>query len=221
MRSVTKYKRDATLCPLSARERIELKRLCQVARHLDAMNAIPATSSNFSLRASADRFLISRSGIHKRLLEPHHFIRANFDGFAVNAQAPKPSDETLLHAMLYRHLPWAGAIVHCHARELESVRAPEHVFKGHELLKALGKSSHEEPLELPVFMNSQDMEALSLEVESRLFQAGDATLGPAQCVGFVLQEHGAYVVGRSVVEAELRMEALIHLMATQATQARD
>ena len=211
MKAVSRYLKDASFCPLSLYERIELKRLCAAARRLDTMQAIPATSSNFSLRSSKSTFLISRSGIHKRLLEPAHFIRTNLAGEPVHPLSPKPSDETLLHALLYKHLPQVGSIVHCHARELEFLRAPEHRFEGHELLKALGKSNHEEPLDFPVFKNSQDMIALAKLIEKNLFE--ESTL--RSVFGFMLERHGIYVVGKNVAQAEMRLEALLHLLATQ------
>lgn len=212
MRTIWKYKRDASFFPLSAHERIRLSRLCGVARRLDDRLAIPATSSNFSVRASEASFLISRSGIHKRLLTPEHFIRTDLDGCPLHPMAPKPSDETLLHALLYRAFPKAGAIVHCHAPELEKARAPRFVFEGHELLKALGAPSHEVPFELAVFPNSQDMAALAASIEARLLEPGHSH-------GFVLEKHGIYVVGENVEKALMKLEALLHLLATQATSA--
>ena len=208
--------RDASFCLLSLRERIELKRLCAVARRLDSVQAIPATSSNFSLRAGANAFLISRSGIHKRLLEPSHFIRAHLTGMPVNIQAPKPSDETLLHAMLYKNLPSAGAIVHCHARELEFLRAPKYLLEGHELLKALGTPDHETDVVLPVFKNSQNMAELAQHLEQNLFGvAANVPQSSLPVFGFMLERHGIYIVGKNIAEAELRTEALLHLLATQ------
>jgi methylthioribulose-1-phosphate dehydratase len=214
MKTRWKYKRDATFFPLSARERIQLGALCAVARRLDERLAIPATSSNFSLRAGADAFLITRSGIHKRLITPEHFLRVGLDGLPLHPLAPKPSDETLLHALLYRHFPGAGAIVHCHAPELEKCRAPEFHFEGHELLKALGLKNHIEPFKLAVFPNSQDMGALAASIEPRL---GDSELA----VGFVLEKHGVYCVGADVEQALMRMEAILHLLAAQAESASD
>lgn len=212
MRTIWKYKRDASFLPLSAHERIRLTRLCGVARRLDDRLAIPATSSNFSVRASQEAFLISRSGIHKRLLTPEHFIRTDLEGRPLHPMAPKPSDETLLHALLYRTFPKAGAIVHCHAPELEKVRAPRFVFEGHELLKALGTPSHEVPFELAVFPNSQDMAALAASIEPRLAE-------PALAHGFVLEKHGIYVVGENVEKALMKLEALLHLLAAQPVSA--
>ena len=54
-----KYRRDASFFLLSGHELLTLNKLCELAVYLDERNAIPATSSNFSLRASKNSFLIS------------------------------------------------------------------------------------------------------------------------------------------------------------------
>lgn len=212
---MSKYKRDASFFPLSAMERIRLKALCEVARRLDARHAIPATSSNFSIRADACSFLISRSGIHKRMLEPTHFIRTDLTGLPLHPQSPKPSDETLLHALIYANDPSVGAVVHCHAPELEVVRAPVHKVTGHELLKALGKKGHDEPFYLPVFRNSQDMQQLAKLIEDELYTDRESEPCLADVMAFCLENHGIYCMGKTVAQAELRLEALLHLVGTQ------
>jgi len=214
MKTVWKYKRDATFFPLSAWERVNLSKLCALARRLDARLAIPATSSNFSMRTRTDidvdlgAFLITRSGLHKRLITPGHFLRVDVAGSPLHPLAPKPSDETLLHAMIYAKFPSAKAVVHCHAPELEKCRAPVFVLEGHELLKALGLRTHQESFPLAVFPNNQDMGALVKLIEPRL---GEAALK----VGFVLEKHGLYCIGADIDQAAMRLEALLHLLAAQ------
>lgn len=207
-------KQDASFHPLSLRERTELRKLCAAARRLDARHSIPATSSNFSVRAGANAFLISRSGIHKRLLQPGEFIRTGLDGCALNPLAPRVSDETLLHALIYRYRHDAGAVIHCHAPAAESLVHPGQRFEDHELIKAFGFKTHETAVHLPVFRNNQDMTALAAEVGKALFvesPAPDLSTLPA----FMLERHGLYVYGKDVDEAELRMEALLHLCAAE------
>jgi ribulose-5-phosphate 4-epimerase/fuculose-1-phosphate aldolase len=209
MKTVWKHKRDATFFPLSAWERVNLSKLCAIARRLDSRLAIPATSSNFSFRAQPEAFLMTRSGLHKRLITPEHFLRVDVtSGLPLHPLAPKPSDETLLHAMLYSAFPSARAIVHCHAPELEKCRVPAFHFEGHELLKALGARTHLEPFSLSVFPNDQNMQALVELISPRLKE-------PSLAVGFVLEKHGVYCVGTDVEQAHLRLEAILHLLTAQ------
>lgn len=206
MRTINKFQKDATFFPLSLKERIDLKNICEFAERLDARQAIPATSSNFSIRASTESFLISRSGIHKRHLNPSSFLRVNLRGKPMSIIAPKPSDETLLHALIYRNIPDANVVIHCHAPELELLRAPHHSIAGHELLKALEKKTHEEDYNLPVFSNSQDMEKLSLDIEKKLFTKKQSVHA------FILESHGIYCLGKNIDETIMRLEALLHLI---------
>lgn len=91
MRNERKYRFDASRqFPLSLLEQIRLDRLCEVATRLDMRLAIPATSSNFSLRRSTDSFLVSRSGKHKRSLNAGDFLLVNLEGAATASVAPKP-----------------------------------------------------------------------------------------------------------------------------------
>jgi methylthioribulose-1-phosphate dehydratase len=214
MRAVTKYKADASFLPLSLFERVALKNLCEVAKRLDSRIAIPATSSNFSLRCGPQRFFISKSGVHKRNLTPVSFLRVQLDGKAVHPLAPKPSDETLLHAVLYRLFENVNCILHCHAPEIEFLRFPSARLEGHELLKALGAPGHEEPLDLTVFRNNQNMVTLSEEVEARFHQELASSQSLAKGI-FVLERHGIYCGGKDVQQAEARLEALLHLLETQ------
>jgi methylthioribulose-1-phosphate dehydratase len=210
VRSERKYRFDASRqYPLSLLEQIRLERLCEVAQRLDTRLAIPATSSNFSLRSSTESFLISRSGKHKRDLNAGDFLLVDLDGAAKAAVAPKPSDETLLHALVYKHCPWVHCVLHCHAPELENIKPHLLRFDGHELLKALGARDHETPTSIQVYENNQDMHALAAQVEERQFQKNTAIAGP---VLFVLAQHGIYCGGESVERAEAYLESVLHLL---------
>lgn len=213
MRTLTRYRKDASFCTISALERVSLRRLCEIARRLDDRHALPATSGNFSMRVNENCFLITRSGIHKRTITPRDFIRVDEDGKALHAMAPKPSDETLLHSVLYRALPKYRFILHCHAPEVEAARAPGVRIAGHELLKILGFKSHTEPLYLNTFPNSQDMNVLSADVE-RVFKASPTHSSIAHGI-FVLENHGIYCGGVSIANAEAKLEAILHLLSVK------
>lgn len=211
MKSLIRYRNDASFLPLGTFERSQLSKLCKVAQSLDKNEHIPATSSNFSIRTKTGAF-ISRSGIHKRFLTPHDFIRVNLDGKPTAHFAPKPSDETLLHTILYQLIPNATCVLHCHPRAIEKVTAPGLQLSGHELLKILGFKDHQTPLFLDTFANDQDMAKLSRSVAKK-YATGDNSTSLTFGV-FVLENHGIYCAGKSIENAEARLEAIIHLLST-------
>jgi methylthioribulose-1-phosphate dehydratase len=227
MRTYKKIIKDSSFFPLSLYETIELNNICNAAKRLDRRNAIPATSSNFSIRSKENTLLITKSGLHKRNLNPSHFIRSDLQGNPLHSQSPKPSDETLLHAMIYRNLRNATAVLHCHAPELEFITLKKSeplthaknekeqtlcgFFKlhGHEILKALGLKTHLEDFYLPVVQNDQDMEKLSKQIEKNFFTHQQKL----PLCAFLLENHGIYCFGNSVHQAELRLEAILHLLS--------
>ncbi|BBH52252.1 class II aldolase/adducin family protein [Fluviispira sanaruensis] len=224
MKTLQKYIKDASFFPLSLMEIYELNSLCKVVTRLDARKAIPATSSNFSLRTKPDEFLITKSGLHKRNLNPTHFIRTDLSGNPLHSLSPKPSDETLLHALIYKNFISANAVLHCHAPELDVFNLESNEFtqftkqkqydlkfgfikiKGHELLKALGFKSHTEDFFLPIIENHQDMSLLSNVIIENFIQ----NKIPSPLTAFVLERHGIYCFGNSISQAEMRLEAILH-----------
>ncbi len=200
-----KHIRDASFFLLSHYEIRELNNLCKLAQYLDHLHAIPATSSNFSLRANENSFLISKSGLHKRDLNPSRFVRVDLEGKALSTLSPKPSDETLLHALVYRLFPTVNVVAHCHAREFEKFERPENIFAGHEILKIFGFKDHKEHFILPVFENSQDMQYLAVEISNYFMHNKN------NCVAFMLEKHGIYCFGKNVAQVQNYLEALFHL----------
>ncbi|WP_186645627.1 class II aldolase/adducin family protein [Fluviispira vulneris] len=225
MKTLQKYIKDASFFPLSLKENYELNSLCKVVTRLDERKAIPATSSNFSLRSKPNEFLITKSGLHKRNLNPSHFIRTDLGGNPLHPLSPKPSDETLLHALIYKNFDSANAVLHCHAPELDIFNLECNEFsqiikqkqddlkygflriKGHELLKALGFKSHTEDFFLPIIENHQDMSLLSNVIEENFIK----TKTPSTFTAFVLEKHGIYCFGNSISQAEIRLETILHL----------
>ena len=205
MTQFKKQIRDASSFLLSNKEIIDLKELCQVGEFLDSFRAIPATSSNLSLRTKNNSILISKSGIHKRDLNPSSFVRVNYAGEALHPLSPKPSDETLLHTLIYKLFPEANVVAHCHAREFEKFRVPNEIFSSHELLKVFQIKNHKEDYKLPVFENNQDMVYLSQVVENYFkteFEFKNA---------FMIERHGIYCFGSNINQVQYYLEAFLHL----------
>ncbi len=183
-------------------------------RRLDARELAPATSGNYSVRLSDGRIAVTVSGRHKGRLGPDDVMVVNADGVALEDK--KPSAETGLHTQLYRRYPRVNAILHVHTVPVVTLtrhlpRANEIVLRDYEMLKAFpGITTHQAVVTIPIFENSQDIPALSREVERRLNDE------PA----YLIRGHGAYAWGKDMDEAERVIEALEHLLSCEIEALR-
>ena len=177
--------------------------LIEAGRYLHQRGWVPATSGNFSARLSDGSVAVTVSGRHKGYLTPDDIMRVDLAGAPLEAK--KPSDETLLHTMLYRRFPAVNAVLHPHAAS--SVLASrlfrdEVVLEDHELLKVLrGISTHETRISVPIFPNDQDIARLSMRVDRHFQEHGDTR-------AYIIAGHGFYTWGDSVSEAVRHLEAL-------------
>jgi methylthioribulose-1-phosphate dehydratase len=177
-----------------------------LAHHAGAKNWIPATSGNFSVRIDANDCAVTASGSDKTKLTRDGVIRAPFTGGA----HPRQSAEAPLHYLMYRLSPQIGAVTHVHAgpsvlASLALTKDGRVRIEGLELLKAFsGVNTHETWLDVPVFENEQDMDALAVRVEARLKADGVGW-------GFLLAGHGIYAWGRDVPEALRHLDAFDYL----------
>ena len=168
-----------------------------------------ATSGNFSLRVDRDHCLITQSGKEKSTLRPNDLMICDMRGHPLD-ESLHSSAETALHACLYRHDDRIAAVLHTHsvASTVMSRRAANAVrIGGFEMQKALrGVGSHEDPIEIPVLENSQDMQELS-ESLLRQLQGADFPM-PA----FLIRGHGLYAWGHSLAEAQRHIEGVEFLL---------
>jgi methylthioribulose-1-phosphate dehydratase len=177
-----------------------------LAHHCGAKDWVPATSGNFSVRLSAGDCAVTASGGDKGKVAAEGIIRASIDGPA----HPRASAEAPLHYAMYRLSPLIGAVAHVHAQSavlasLLCARDGKVRLEGLELLKAFrGVTTHATHLDVPVFDNEQDMEALSARVQTRLKAEG---LG----WGFLLAGHGLYVWGQDANETLRHLDAFDYL----------
>lgn len=183
--------------------------LVEIGQWVGSRGWCPATSGNLSSRIREDAFLISVSGKDKGSLVADDFLAVDFTGKPINS-SKRPSAETLLHAVIYSLHPDAAFVVHTHSINgtvlSRHLGKGEIVFSGYELQKAFaGVETHAVELVVPLFANSQDMDALAVEVRAVLEKQGAA---PA----FVLAGHGVYTWGKSVAEARRHAEAMEILM---------
>jgi len=186
--------------------------LCATARWCYSRGWVPATSGNFSVRASG-RVLVTASGLDKGTLAPSGLIEVDLDG-RVLAGTGKPSAETGLHLVLYRDRPAAGAILHVHTIWNTLLSAHYEAagclpIEGYELLKGLaGVTTHAHLEQVPILENSQDYADLSDRLADALRKYPNAH-------GVLLSRHGLYTWGESVAESRRHLEALEFLFEVE------
>jgi len=183
-----------------------VKGVMALAHHAGARGWVPATSGNFSVRIDADACAITASGGDKGGVGPDGIIRASIRG----PVHPRASAEAPLHYAMYRLAPEIGAVAHVHNQSsvlASLIFAGEDKVRleGLELLKAFyGVKTHETRLDVPIFENDQDMDALAARVEAELKAKG---LG----FGFLLGGHGLYAWGRNANETLRHLDAFDYL----------
>jgi methylthioribulose-1-phosphate dehydratase len=187
--------------------------VARTAGVLAARGWAPATAGNFSARIDAGHATITVSGRDKGALTEGDFLLLDLAGNVVDGNG-RPSAETPLHLQLYRRDPRIGAVLHTHSpNQTVAGRVLTHGgairFTGYELLKAFdGVGTHETEIELPVFDNTQDMQALARAVEAR-FDAGE------RLFGYLIEGHGIYAWGGDLSDALRHLEAFDFLLGCE------
>ncbi len=183
------------------------QQLCDVGRFLFSRGWSPATSSNYSARLDTQHIAITSSGKAKGELSLADIMVVDLQGEALADHShKKPSAETLLHTLLYQRDAKIGGVLHTHsvnATVLSRLYAKQGFIQleDYELLKALrGISTHETQQALPIFPNTQDIAALSVQVNQYLAEN-------AAIHGYLIEGHGLYTWGESVAEARRHIEA--------------
>jgi methylthioribulose-1-phosphate dehydratase len=175
---------------------------------------VPATSGNFSCRIDAEHVALTRSGIDKGAI-------GAADVAVLTIGEPPPagvSAEAPLHLARYRTDPAIGAIFHVHtvaSTVLSRTCADGGAVRtdGFEMHKAIGSTTHESFVEIPVFGNRQDTAALAAAVEARIGR-------DAAVPGFLLAGHGLYAWGATAADARRHVEGLEFLLTCHLEERR-
>jgi methylthioribulose-1-phosphate dehydratase len=200
----------ASPAPVAAVEAI-----AAIGRFAASRGWVPATSGNFSCRIDSTHAAITRSGVDKGNL-------GAADIAVLEISAPVPpgvSAETPLHLARYAADPGVGAIVHVHtvaATVLSRLDAAAGALRlsGFEMHKSLhGITTHESDIELPIFANAQDTQALARTVEARLG-------ANPRIPGYLLAGHGLYAWGATMNDARRHLEGLEFLLACALEERR-
>ncbi len=181
------------------------ERLCRTVTEIHGHGWCLGTSGNFSVTLGHQplEILITRSGRDKRRLTPADLVTVDGDGRPVDDDTARPSAETLLHCVLARH----GSASTLHTHSVAGTLLGQHYLDeggfeihGYEMLKGLsGIKTHEARVFVPVVANTQDMRALSSQVEDLLAES-------PQLHGFLIAGHGLYTWGSSLEETQRQIE---------------
>lgn len=200
----------------AAKIRIKSEEIIEAGRFLYQRNWVPATSGNFSVRLNDQEALITSSGKHKGHLTVKDLLRIDMQGNPVSEG--KPSAETLLHTVIYKHFPKANAVLHTHSANATvltrlSKVGEDLMLEGYEMLKAIeGVTTHETAMALPLFPNTQDMDALSRDVQA-VFEKQDVS-------GFLIQGHGFYTWASTMEACKRHIEAFEFLFECELMTRR-
>lgn len=177
------------------------RRLVAVARRLEAQGFFPGPSGNLSVRLTAERFLVTPSGVPKGQLQPEELLVVDADGQVVEGlRGLRPTSELPMHLEAYRQRPDAGAVVHAHpaacvALTLAGVDLTQPVLP--EVVLLLGA--------VPTTPYATPSSEENRRAIANLIGKHDALL---------LARHGSLTVGRTLEEAAMRLEVLEHAAQT-------
>jgi methylthioribulose-1-phosphate dehydratase len=174
----------------------------------------PATSTNYSFKENG-QIWVSRSGVDKSTFCADDFISIDENG---TVQAPfegiKPSDETMIHVLIYRMFPDAQVILHSHSKNPVLISKKNDRFftvGNYELQKGFaGVKTHDCHIEIPIFENAQDMSYFEQVITERHSEIQQ------HC--FIIRQHGTYAWGENLFAAKRHLETLDYLCECELVQ---
>ena len=174
----------------------------------------PATSTNYSFKEDG-QIWVSRSGVDKSIFNTEDFISIDVNGkVTAPFEVIKPSDETMIHVLIYRLFPEAQVILHSHSKNPVLIsKKHELIFpvENYELQKGFsGVSTHACSIQIPIFENAQEMsyfEQVLIDRKSEIQQ---------HC--FIIRQHGTYAWGENLFAAKRHLETLDYLCECELNQ---
>jgi len=173
------------------------QQIMEIANHLWLQGMMPAGDGNISARVEVEKYLITASRVSKGFLQPNQVLFIDSSGKVLGGDGDVSSEVALhlkaycirgdINAIIHAHPPYASAFA-CTGKELPIDLLSEVIVK-------LGKKIPIAPFALP----SSEQTAEIAEPFIREFN------------GFLLKNHGAVTLGRTLEEAFLRMELIEHL----------
>lgn len=179
----------------------------------------PGTSGNLSLKVQDSPliFAVTASGKDKTKITHEDYLFVDKDSRPVEITGLKPSAETLVHSVVYQHIPNAGAVFHVHTvpnNVVSEIYGDLGYFEmnNQELIKGLGIWEEGATIRLPIVENYADIPKLAAEV---------AKILDPRIPGVLIRNHGIYAWGKNDFEAKRHLEAFeflfdYHLQLLQA-----
>ena len=147
--------------------------------------------------------MITQSGKEKSRLSPADLMICDLHGTAVD-QSLTPSVETPLHTCMFNLDADIGAVLHTHsasATVLSRAAGPELMISDYEMQKAFTSvETHDESVNVVIFDNDQDMQALGARIEQAWTDAQFTV------PGFLIRGHGLYAWGKKLGDAQRHVE---------------
>ncbi|WP_134699848.1 methylthioribulose 1-phosphate dehydratase [Ammoniphilus sp. YIM 78166] len=200
------------------RQDIILK-LNEVKQNFANRGWFPGTSGNLSIKSNQDPivFAVTASGKDKTKITPEDYLFVDADALPVEKTNLKPSAETLVHSVIYRNIPKAGAVFHVHTianNVVSELYGNQGYFEigNQELIKGLDIWEEGAVIQIPIVENYADIPKLAKEIEK--------VLNP-RIPGVLIRNHGIYAWGGNDFETKRHVEAFeflfeYHLRLLQA-----
>ncbi len=198
------------------------KRLDEVKLTFAKRDWFPGTSGNLSIKVADDplQFAVTASGKDKTKLTPEDYLLVDGDARPTEHTNLKPSAETLVHAVVYKKIPQAGACFHVHTlgnNLISELYFSQRAFsiQGQELIKGLGIWEENARITVPIVENFADIPKLAAAIEK--------VISP-EIPGVLIRNHGIYAWGANDFEAKRHLESFeflfeYHLRWLQLSQA--
>jgi L-fuculose-phosphate aldolase len=176
-----------------------------VCRRLYERGLIAGPDGNVSVRVAPDRILVTPSGISKVDLEEGNLVELSLDGTKLSGEGA-PSSEVAMHLRAYRVRPDVAAVVHAHPPVATGFSvAGETITDGvlPEIILQVGT--------VPLVPYATPGTEAVPDAMAPFLPNHDA---------FLLANHGATTLGRTLGEAHQRMESLEHAAKILLTARR-
>lgn len=178
--------------------------LAAAARDFYGRGWMLGTAGNLSARRD-DGLWITASGRPKDRLAPEDFVAIDHDGRVLEAAADRrPSAESSIHRVIYRHFPEARVIFHVHSIEANLcghfARDGRLRLPPLEMLKGLGIPDAEPQVDLPVFANHVEVARIAADMDTAFAREKPAVPGA------LIHLHGMTAWGRDFDEARHHLE---------------
>ena len=170
--------------------REELVRCCRL---IAAKGLVAGTEGNLSARDKDDTILMTPSGVNKGEVEPEMLVRLSLDAEVLEGDR-EPTSEKFMHLQFYRERAGVGGVVHghpvfCTAFAAAHRELPENILP--ELIATIGH--------IPLVPYGRPSSAKLADALSPYCRKHNV---------FLLQNHGATAVGKSISEAYQRLEVV-------------